>query len=196
MAVDYTDVDKFPAMTTLPLACEVVLVALVVAAAFFDLRTRRIPNFLVLAGFISGLALNTFLFGISGLWHSVVSFLLAFGVDLILYLLHARGAGDVKLMGAVGAIVASPWNWFGIFVFSAFAGGIVALIMALAKRRVRQTLWNVAFIFREMACLRAPYVTRKELDVSNPKALRLPHGAMIAFGSIVFVIFSRAGGWS
>ena len=99
------------------------------------------------------------------------------------------GAGDVKLMAAVGA-VAGWQNWFGIFLITAILGGIMALILAATRGRVRKTLWNVGFILSEMKSGRPAYVGKEELDVKNPKALGLPHGAVIAVGTIFFLALS------
>ena len=99
------------------------------------------------------------------------------------------GAGDVKLMAAVGAVVGWP-NWFGIFIVTAIIGGIMALILVAARGRVQKTFWNVAFILSELRGGRPAYMRREELDVKNPKALGLPHGAVIAVGTVFFLALS------
>jgi prepilin peptidase CpaA len=111
---------------------------------------------------------------------------LAFGVYVVLYALHAMGAGDVKLMAAVGAIVGAQ-NWFGIFVVTAIAGGVMSLIMITVRGRVQKTLFNVGFILSEMKSGRPAYLKNEELDVKSKKALGLPHGAVIAVGTILFL---------
>jgi prepilin peptidase CpaA len=99
------------------------------------------------------------------------------------------GAGDVKLMAAVGAIVANPWNWFGIFVVTALIGGVFALVLLLAKRRMQKTFWNVAFLLNELGHARAPYMSSEELDVKSAKSVKLPHGFTIAVGCMIFIAF-------
>jgi len=108
-----------------PPGVEAVLLALVLAAAVYDVRYRRIPNWLSLAGVLIGVALNAFLDqGRRGMFvASMLGLAIAFIVYFGLYALHAMGAGDVKLMAAVGAIVGWP-NWFGIFIVTAIIGGI------------------------------------------------------------------------
>jgi prepilin peptidase CpaA len=96
------------------------------------------------------------------------------------------GAGDVKMMAAVGAMVG--WeDWFGIFVITAVIGGAMAVILVIAKKRLAKTFFNVGFILSEMKSGRPAYVAREELDVKNPKALGLPHGAVIAVGTLFFL---------
>ena len=168
-----------------------VLLALVLAAAVYDVLSRRIPNWLTVAGVLIGVALNGFLDqGRSGLFtSSLLGLAIAFGVYFVLYALRAMGAGDVKLMAAVGAIVGWP-NWFGIFIITAILGGIMALVLVVARGRVKKTFWNVAFILSELKGGRPAYMRKEEMDVKNPKALGLPHGAVIGVGTIFFLAIS------
>jgi prepilin peptidase CpaA len=173
-------------MTNPPAILGILLAILVVIAAVYDLRYRRIPNWLVLTGLIVGLALNSFLFQWQGLKSAALGIGIAFLIYFPLYLLRAMGAGDVKLMGAIGAMV-GPANWFGIFVLTGILGGVWAVLLLLSKGRVRRTLWNVACIVNEVAHFRAPYLLNDELDVKSPRAVTLPHGAVIAVGCLTFL---------
>ena len=165
-----------------------VLLALVLAAAIHDVRYRRIPNWLTVAGVLVGRALNGFLDqGRPGLFaSSLLGLAIAFCLYFVLYALRAMGAGDVKLMAAVGAVVGWP-NWFGIFIVTAIIGGIMALILVATRGRVKKTFWNIAFILSELKSGRPAYMRREELDVKNPKSLGLAHGAVIAVGTIFFL---------
>lgn len=174
-----------------PVAILLVLIAL--TAAVFDIRSRRIPNWLTLTGIILGFALNallTYPYPLDGLKHAGLGMLFAFAVYFVLYLIHAMGAGDVKLMAALGAILANPSNWFRLFIVVALIGGIFALALLLAKGRIRKTFWNVAFLVNELGHARAPFMSREELDVKSPKAVTLPHGFTIAVGCLVFLALS------
>ena len=175
----------------MPLAPAIVAALLILAAlaAVWDLRTRRIPNWLVLTGLIAGFGLNGFLFGLSGLATAGLGMLTAFGIYLVLYLLHAMGAGDVKFMAAVGSLTGVK-VWFYIFFASVIFGAIAGVCLALSKGRLTRTFGNVGYIVSEIAHLRPPHVRREDLDVKSEKALRMPHGAAIAAG--IFVII----GWA
>jgi prepilin peptidase CpaA len=173
-------------LTYLPPIMKAVLLLIVITAGIYDLRYRRIPNWLVLTGVLVGLALNVLLFGITGLERAGLGLGLALLIYFPLYLLRAMGAGDAKLMAAIGSIV-GPGNWIGLFMVTAILGGITALIVLLFARRVRKTFWNVGWIMNEVAHLRAPYHSSEELDVRSSRAMRLPHGAVIALGAIVFL---------
>jgi prepilin peptidase CpaA len=177
-------------LTLPPPGIEVVLLAVVLAAALYDARYRRIPNWLTLIGVVLGLGLNTFLYqGWPGLRFSLMGLGLAFGFYFALYALRAMGAGDVKLMAAIGSLVG--WSdWFGIFVVTAIVGGVVALVFVLFRGRLKNTLFNVGFILSEMKSGRPAYLGNEELDVRSEKAQRLPHGVIIAVGTIAFLILS------
>ena len=173
-------------MSLPPPAIRIFLEVLVILAAIWDIRTRRIPNWLTLPGVVLGVALNTFLFEINGLWFSLKGLGVAFAVYFVLYLLHAMGAGDVKLMAAVGA-AAGPGNWIGILVLTSVAGALVGLLLVAFKGRLRRTLGNLGIIISSLGRGRAPYRETPELDVSSDKAMRLPHGALIALGTLGFL---------
>lgn len=174
-------------MSLPPLAIRVVLVLVVLVAAFFDVRSHRIPNWLTFSGVLLGIALNGFLFESAGLWYSLKGLGLAFVVYFVLYLLRGMGAGDVKLMAAVGSAV-GPQNWLGILFLTAILGGVAAVVLALSKGRMRKTFQNIWLMLMSLRLGRAPYRDNPELDVGSEKALRLPHGVVIAAGSLAFLV--------
>jgi prepilin peptidase CpaA len=190
-------IDVFMTLSMPPRGAEILLLIVVLGAAVYDVRYRRIPNWLTAGGAVLGLALNAFLFqtglgsmfGLTGLLFGLKGLGLAFIVYLFLYALRAMGAGDVKLMAAVGSIVG--WeNWFGIFIITALIGGIMSIILVVSRGRLKKTLFNVGFILSEMKSGRPAYLKNEELDVRSKKALGLPHGAVIAVGCIFFLALS------
>jgi prepilin peptidase CpaA len=174
----------------MPLIIQVVLAGLTATAGFSDLRSRRIPNWLVFIGLVFGLGLNFYVSGWSGLGRCFLGAGLAAAVYLPLFALRAMGGGDAKLMIAVGAL-AGPWNWFLIFLLTAVIGGVVAVTILLFKGILRNTLGNVAHILNELVHLRAPHGSAPQLSVEHPKAVTLPHGAVIAAGTLLFLVLLR-----
>jgi prepilin peptidase CpaA len=167
-----------------------VLLSLLLAAALFDVLYRRIPNWLTVSGVVLALAMNT-LIGApeAGLVFSIAGLAVAFGIYVALYALRAMGAGDVKLMAAIGALVG--WErWFGIFFITALIGGAMAIILVVLRGRLKKTLFNVSFILSEMKSGRPAYLANEELDVRNKKALGLPHGAVIAVSTVFYLALS------
>jgi prepilin peptidase CpaA len=170
-----------------PPAIAALLLAMVAVAAIYDVRFRRIPTWLTATGIVLGLGCNIFLHPVwSGLRFSLVGLLLAFAIHFPLYALRAMGGGDGMLMCAIGAM--AGWqNWIAIFLITAILGGIAALVLAAKHGRMKKTLWNVGFILTEMKSGRPAYVKNEELDVRSSTGLRLPYGAVIAAGTIVFL---------
>jgi prepilin peptidase CpaA len=171
----------------LPNLLRCLLTLIVVAAAVFDLRFRRVPNWLTLSALFAGIGTNSFLFKGAGLLLSLEGLGLACLVYLPLYLLRGIGAGDVKLMAAIGAVV-GPANWLLIFVLTAFLGGLTALLLAASKNRLRQTFNNIALILVRLRHGQAPYASTSELDVRTGQGMRLPHAVIIACGALMFLL--------
>ena len=170
----------------LPVATQALLLMVVLVAAFYDLRYRRIPNWLVRAGLLLGLAVNAFLFEWQGLARTTEGLGLALLIYFPLYLLRGMGAGDVKLMASVGAIVG--WAaWLGIFFLTAIVGGIAAVALLANRRQLRRGFSNAGYLVVQLLSFRPPYARREELDVKSEKAVTLPHGAAIAWGSLLFL---------
>lgn len=146
-------------------------------ATVIDVRTRRIPN--VLTATMASVGIGLAAFGISGLslWGSVVGLLVGLALMLPGHLLGATGAGDVKLMAAIGAIV-GPALVFSAFLFSALAGGVLAVAVALRRRRLSATLAGTG---RLMA---APAGARQEIRAATA-ANRFAYGPAIAAGSVI-----------
>lgn len=166
----------------LPVLPACLMLAAVTVAAFTDIRSRRIPNALVVGAFLSGFAANAFLSGVDGLWRAGAGAGLAMLVYFPLFLLRGMGAGDVKLMMAVGAL-AGPRAWFWVFVIAALTGAVSGMALALSRGRLRVTLINTGFIVRQLFLFRNPSLSREQLSVHSAGALRLPHGVAIACGA-------------
>lgn len=178
-------------MQTLPFALKVLLILFVSICAGYDLRLRRIPNWLNVAGVLLGIASNVFLLHWTGLLDAGCGLMLAVAVYLPLYLLSGLGGGDVKLMAAVGAI-AGPRNWFYIFLATCLAGGVLGFCVAVAKRRLNVTLLNTSSLAASLVHLRAPRAHMPSLSVTDPNALKLPHGFTIAVGAATFLLAEKA----
>jgi prepilin peptidase CpaA len=163
------------------------LLLLVIPAAVWDIRCRRIPNGLSLAGVLLGLGLNGFLYQIRGVEISLQGIGLALLIYLPLYLLRAMGAGDVKLMAAVGAIVG--WqNWLVVFVLTSLFGAFAAVVVVARKGLFRRTFRNILLVFTSLSGGTPPHRESPELDVQSDLATRLPHAVAIACGSLGYLI--------
>ena len=157
-----------------------VLAAGLAAATVIDLKTRRIPN--VLTGGLMALGLALAVAGASGI--SVPASILGFFLGLLLmtpgYLLGATGAGDVKLMAAVGALI-GPVLVINAFLGTAIAGGVLAVIVAVRRKRLGATLTQTGRF------MTAPAQAPKQIQAATT-ASRFAYGPAIAVGTIFAVL--------
>ena len=96
----------------------IILFVLFVLTIIFDLRERRIPNWLTLSSMFAGMAYHAATGGLQGLIFSIQGLALGFTLLILFYAAGGMGAGDVKLMGAVGSIL-GPMNVIIAFLYSA-----------------------------------------------------------------------------
>lgn len=168
--------------------------ALASACAFtgaaFDMKSRRIPNFITLPALACGLAVHALTEGWAGLLTSTTAALICGAVFLVFYLAGGMGAGDVKLMAAIGGI-AGVTHSMSLLVLTALAGGVMAVVLALVRGRLKQTLFNMMAIVTHH---RSEGLTpHPEFNVSNAAGLRLPYGVAIAAGCCATLWLERVG---
>lgn len=124
---------------------EVTRIAVLLVGALacgFDLRARRVPNLLTLGAAIVAIAFHTTIGGLSGLAISLGGWAVGVALLLPLFLLGGMGAGDVKLLGALGAWL-GPRDTLWVAFFSALAGGALALVVAFTRGYAGQALTNL-----------------------------------------------------
>lgn len=177
------------------------LAGLLVTAIVTDLRSRRIPNWLVLAGIALGFGFQVFSYEGDGLfarwWGSIgalrafYGLLAGFAMFLPFHLLRVMGAGDVKLVAMLG-VWFGPHPIFGVVVLTLLCGGVLAAGMALWTRTVRQTASNLRFMVTDslvrLSTGAAPTIS------APPRAHgRVPYALAIASGSFLEVVLLK--GW-
>ena len=124
---------------------QILALAVAVAACITDVRTRRIPNVLTVGAAIAALGVGATTGGFTGATTAVSGWLVGAAVFFIPFALRGLGAGDVKLMAALGAWL-GPADALWLAVHTALAGGIVALAVAFAHGYLRAALSNVGLL--------------------------------------------------
>ena len=109
----------------------------------FDLRTRRIPNALTGATAAVGLAIAALGLGAVTLPQALGGLAVGLLVMLPGHLVGATGAGDVKLFAALGTLL-GPGGALLAFFYTAIAGGVLAVAVALRRRMLRATVARAA----------------------------------------------------
>jgi prepilin peptidase CpaA len=109
------------------------------AAAVIDLRTRRIPNMLTASIAAVGVGIAAAGLGRVGVGAALLGCLLGLAFMLPGHIFGATGAGDVKLLAAAGALL-GPTDTIYAFLYTAIAGGVLALLVAVVRRRLTATI--------------------------------------------------------
>jgi len=156
------------------------VVAVLVVATFSDVRSRRIPNWLVLPFLVAGIAASGWLHG----WHGVVMSFAGAGIGLLIYgflfMMGGMGAGDVKLCAAIGAWI-GPGQLLISLVFIALVGGAMALTWALFGGFLKE-------LFLHAGDLAFGSKERGEVALSNPLRRKMPYAPAIAVGTLISFI--------
>jgi prepilin peptidase CpaA len=151
-------------------------------AGWIDWRSHRIPNWLTVSGCFAGIVLNTIFFHWGGLKQSLLGAVLALGILLPVVLLRGLGAGDWKLMGALGAIVGSS-EILQLLVATILFAGLIAIVQVILKRRVRVTLRNMWELIRGYFIFGLK--PNAEISLDNKAASTLPFGVAAAVATVL-----------
>lgn len=147
------------------------------SSAVIDLWTRRVPNALTLA--IAALGLLLAASGASAMTvrASLVGFALGFALMLPGHIAGATGAGDVKLFAGLGTLL-GPAGTLAAFLYTALAGGLLAVAVALRRRRLAATVERAA----ALVTTRGANVA----EIEHPAAdNRFAYAPAIALGAVV-----------
>jgi Flp pilus assembly protein protease CpaA len=174
----------------------VVLVASLIATAT-DVTRFKVHNLLTLPLLVFGLAYHGFVGGPPALVQSLLGALLGFGVLVGFYLLGGVGAGDVKLLAAIGAWLGLPLTFY-VFIASSLAAGVYALVLVVMHRRLHETWINLKIIWHRLGVIGRHLAgddgVEAELQRPDFRNRVIPFGAMVAAGLIGLLVYLWLGG--
>jgi prepilin peptidase CpaA len=156
------------------------LVPMAVFIMYYDVRYRRIPNLFVACLLIGGLTINISFGGFSGALSSLEGLGLAFLPMFLIHLFGAMGAGDVKLFGAVGAVVGVSLVPL-TFVIVVMLGAVLAVYTMLRSGTVFSTLHGVLRIFVGIM----PGWEMPRFAIPTDRKHTIPYGVAIMLGSLI-----------
>ena len=152
-------------------------------AGWTDLRSRRIPNWLTVPALFIGVAVNTIIAG----WMGATIALEGAGLGLLLLfpfvVVKALGAGDWKLVGAMGAFL-GPRNLLVVLFAALIVAGIMALALVIYKRQLGRTLRNIGRLLLAFARGRPG---DPAISLENPRAAKVPFGVAFAIAVILYL---------
>ncbi|MGO8720243.1 MAG: prepilin peptidase [Acidobacteriaceae bacterium] len=156
-------------------------------ATFTDVRSCRIPNWLVLPFLMAGVAVSAWMHG----WRGVEQSFLGIGLGTIVLgifcWMGGMGMGDVKLCAAIGAWI-GPAQLLVALVLTGIAGGIMALCWAIGGGFVGELFdgtGDLIFGLKKRGLHRHP-----KLVLDNPLTRKMPYAPAIAIGTLIS-FFSR-----
>lgn len=173
----------------LELALAGTLLIVVLAAAWSDLKTRRIPNWLTVPGFVLALLIRIPMGGSAWL-DGLIAAAVAFALALPMFALGGLGGGDVKLLATVGAFLGLDRLWGALFV-AVVVGAVLAIITVLRRGRAQETLANLYMLIKGLTRKEsytgwkgeegdAPLTIRSAGVVTRPFAVAIAAGAVYA----------------
>jgi prepilin peptidase CpaA len=123
----------------------VVVVSVGLIACVTDLRSRRIPNLLTFGAAGAALIYGFATGGWSGAGSAALGWLVGVAFFIVPFALGGLGAGDVKLLAAIGAWL-GPAGALWVGLYTGVAGGLMAVVVALANGYLRRALSNVGLL--------------------------------------------------
>lgn len=171
-----------------------------VLAAWYDSRTRRIPNRLVMAAAAVGLVLGLVTGGLRGLGESLLGLLAGGAILFVPFALGWMGAGDVKLLAAIGAILGPKGAVYSI-LYGAIVGGIISAVALARRRRLGVTFMAVLVGVLGFISYIIPGLVGRTMRVVRPleDAMPLPHsGVAIPYSAAIGIglVIAIATGFS
>jgi len=162
--------------------------ALGLLAGWIDFRTRRVPNWLTVSAALVGFLINTIHAGKPGLYFALQGFFLALFCLLPMVLLRAMGAGDWKLMAALGAIL-GPRMMLVVLVAAIFISGFMALVMVIRAGKIKETFMNMFVLVQGF--LSFGLRTMPDINIDNPELMKLPFGVAVGLATVLCFAASR-----
>ncbi len=159
------------------------LIIVLIIAAIYDYRFNRIPNWLTFPTMIGAVTYHTVIKGFEGLIFGLEGIGIGVAALIVFYLIGWMGAGDIKLLGAVGGFL-GPKGVFIAFLFTAIVGGIYALLLLTITGYFKET------VNRYKTILLTFLITKRFFNIPFPKRKtnhRLCYGVAIALGTSISI---------
>lgn len=170
-----------------------ILIPGVLVASWVDYDQRRVPNVLNLSLILLGFGVQFYFFGTAGLAVGGWGLLTGFGLLIIPWLMHGMGAGDVKLMAAIGVWL-GPLLTFYSFALGAVIGGVIAVVMIVSSGRLSMACSNMGIILSKCSSRQTMFSEFGSAKSFGDTSQLLPYGVPLTAGTLI-VLSARVYGW-
>lgn len=160
---------------------DVILLIVLLICLYTDLTSRKIYNFVLLPTFVAAFVFHFISGGLLQGWWSLQGLILGIALLVIPFTMGGIGAGDVKLLGIIGALK-GPDFVLKAFLASAIAGGVISAIQLIRHKKLFSTLKNFAFNIY-FFLIGAPRIKKCFTILNAQKEDMIPYGAAIAIGA-------------
>lgn len=153
----------------------ILLILVSLTGAIYDWKARRIPNWLTFGTFFLALLIGVFSLSFNLILNSLLGFIVGIALLFIPYLLGAMGAGDVKLLGAIGSLIGFK-DVTLVFIYSTLCGLFLGLIWIILRPG------HFKFL-----------ITTAQVLPAIDKSQKFPYGIPIFLGTILYIAFKSTG---
>ena len=166
------------------------LSVLLVTAATVDLRSQKIPNIITYPSMLIALTYHTIINGTEGLLFSAGGIAIGIALLIIPYLMGGMGAGDAKLMGAIGGFIGAKAAFYAFLIIAA-VGGVYALIIVVIYRSSFSGFFRKQFDTLVNFILIKKYIP--DIEQSEKSRPKLCYGLAIALGTGIYIFLDTTG---
>lgn len=163
------------------------LTIILVTALITDISSRKIPNMLTFPSMIIAIGYHSLLNGFNGFLFSIEGIGLGMAAFILIYMVGGMGAGDVKLMGAVGGFL-GPEGIFAACIFTALFGGLYSLLVLAFNGCLIETMKRYGTILKTFFLTKKIVLVPSSLEV---KKLKICYGIAIAFGTTLSILWEN-----
>jgi prepilin peptidase CpaA len=149
-----------------------------------DIRKRKILNIVTIPTIIFGISYSSITQGLNGFLFSTFGLFVGLGLLIIPFLLGGIGAGDVKLMGAIGALMGTSFVLYS-FIYTALFGGLISLLFIFKtkgfKNSIKESFFNIIFIRSNLGTF--------SISKNKKRSISIPYGVPIFLGTSCSLIW-------
>ena len=165
-------------------ASQYIAIVIALISCVTDVRTRRIPNVLTFGGALAGVAFHTINAGFTGSLQSITGWAAGVAIFFLPFALGGMGAGDVKLVAALGAWL-GPADTLTLAIHSVLLAGVAAVLVSLRHAYLRQALANVGRLLLHWRA--AGLRPLPEVSLDSGKGPRLAYAVPVFAGLVTTI---------